>query len=48
MRASILFFYALRGKVRDERLIKNKAVYLAIGMCASGQSDVLVIWLEQT
>ena len=45
---AIVFFDALRVKVRDEGLVKNKAVYLAIGMRASGHKEVLGLWIEQT
>jgi len=47
VRYAIVFFDALRVKVRDEGLVKNKAVYLAIGVRASGHKEVLGIWLEQ-
>jgi putative transposase len=45
---AIVFFDALRVKVRDEGLVKNKAVYLAIGMRPSGHKEVLGLWIEQT
>jgi putative transposase len=45
---ALVFFDALRVKVRDEGLVKNKAVYLAIGMRPSGHKEVLGIWIEQT
>ncbi len=45
---AIVFFDALRVKIRDEGLVKNKAVYLAIGMRPSGHKVVLGIWIEQT
>jgi len=45
---AIVFFDALRVKIRDEGLVKNKAVYLAIGLCASGRKQVLGLWIEQT
>ena len=35
-------------KSRDEGTVKNKAVYLAIGIRCSGHKDILVLWLEQT
>jgi transposase-like protein len=47
-RYAIVFFDALRVKIRDEGLVKNKAVYLAIGMCASGYKHVLGLWIEQS
>jgi putative transposase len=45
---AIVFFDALRVKIRDEGLVKNKAVYLAIGMLPSGQKQVLGMWIEQS
>ncbi len=45
---AIVFFDALRVKVRDEGLVKNKAVYLAIGVRASGHKEVLGLWIEQS
>ncbi len=44
---AIVFFDALRVKIRDEGLVKNKAVYLAIGVRCSGHKEVLGIWIEQ-
>jgi putative transposase len=45
---AIVFFDALRVKIRDEGLVRNKAVYLAIGMDGSGYKHVLGLWIEQT
>lgn len=45
---AIVFFDALRVKIRDEGMVRNKAVYLAIGMDASGGKQVLGMWIEQT
>lgn len=45
---AIVFFDALRVKIRDEGVVKNKAVYLAIGMDASGYKQVLGLWIEQS
>jgi len=45
---AIVFFDALRVKIRDERLVRNKAGHLAIGMRLSGHRQVLGIWSEQT
>jgi putative transposase len=45
---AIVFFDALRVKMRDEGTVRNKAVYLAIGVTAEGRKDVLGIWIEQT
>jgi putative transposase len=43
----IVFFDALRVKIRDEGTVKNKAVYLALGVAADGTRDVLGLWIEQ-
>ena len=45
---AIVFFDALRVKMRDEGTVRNKAVYLAIGVGADGRKEVLGIWIEQT
>lgn len=45
---AIVFFDALRVKIRDEGLVRNKAVYLAIGVRPSGHKEVLGLWIEQT
>ena len=44
----LVFFDALRVKMRDEGTVRNKAVYLAIGVTPDGRKDVLGIWIEQT
>jgi len=44
----IVFFDALRVKIRDEGMVKNKAVYVALGITAAGEKDVLGLWIEQT
>lgn len=43
-----MFFDALRVKIRDEGLVRNKAVYLAIGVDASGYKHILGMGVEQT
>ena len=45
---AIVYFDALRVKVRDEGMVRNKAVYLAIGITCSGDKEVLGLWIEQT
>jgi putative transposase len=45
---AVVFFDALRVKVRDEGTVRNKAVYLAIGLRCSGHKEVLGLWIEQT
>jgi putative transposase len=44
----VVFFDALRVKIRDEGSVKNKAVYLALGIQRDGTKDVLGIWIQQT
>src|SRR5205814_10182768 len=43
-----VFFADLRVKIRDEGLVKNKAVYVALALNPDGEKDVLVLWIEQT
>jgi putative transposase len=44
----VVYFDALRLKIRDEGTVKNKAVYLALGIRADGRKEVLGLWIEQT
>jgi putative transposase len=44
----LVFFDALRVKVRDEGLVRNKAVHIALGVRADGTKEVLGLWLEQS
>jgi putative transposase len=44
----IVFFDALRVKVRDEGMVRNKAVYVALALDTAGQKHVLGLWIEQT
>ena len=37
----LVFFDALRVKIRDEGLVRNKAVYIALGVQADGTKDIL-------
>jgi putative transposase len=43
----LVFFDALRVKVRDEGLVRNKAVHVALGVRADGTKEILGLWLEQ-
>jgi transposase-like protein len=38
---------ALRVKIRDEGVVRNKAVYVALGIRSSGLKEVLGLWIEQ-
>jgi transposase-like protein len=44
----VVFFDALRVKIREDGVVRNKAVYLALGVRADGTRDVLGLWIENT
>src|SRR5947199_6144552 len=44
----VVFFDALRVKIRDDGLVKNKAVYVALALNPDGEKDVLGLWIEQS
>ena len=44
----LVFFDALRVKIRDEGMVRNKAVYIALGVQADGSKDILGLWIENT
>jgi putative transposase len=44
----LVFFDALRIKVRDEGTVRNKAVHIALGVRADGAKEILGLWLEQS
>ena len=44
----VVLFDCLRVKIRDEGVVKNKAVYVALGVDGAGMKDVLGLWIEQT
>jgi transposase-like protein len=44
----LVFFDALRVKIRDEGTVRNKAVYLALGVRPDGTKEILGLWIEQT
>ena len=45
---AVVFFDALRVKMRDEGTVRNKAVYLAVGVSPDGRKAVLGLWIAQT
>ena len=45
---SLVFFDAMRVKIRDEGLVRNKAVYIALGVTPDGTKDILGLWIETT
>ena len=44
----MIFFDAIRIKVRDEGTVRNKAVYVALGVRADGTKEILGLWIEQS
>src|SRR5215469_2687939 len=45
---AMVFFDAMRVKIRNEGMVNNRAVYLALGLRCSGHKEILGIWIEQT
>ena len=45
---AIVYFDAVRAKVRDQGPVRNKAVYLGIGVTCTGRKEVLGLRIEQT
>jgi len=45
---AVVFFDALRVKIRDEGVVRSKAIYLALGVGTDGRRDILGVWIEQT
>lgn len=43
----LVFFDAMRVKIRDEGMVRNKAIHIALGVRADGAKEVLGLWLEQ-
>ena len=44
----VVFFDALRVKIREDAVVRSKAVYLALGVLPDGSRDILGIWIENT
>src|SRR5512145_630069 len=44
----VVFFDALRVKIREDAVVRNKAIYLALGVLPDGTRDILGIWIENT
>jgi putative transposase len=44
----VVFFDALRVKIREDNVVRNKAVYLALGVLPDGSRDILGLWIENT
>ena len=43
-----VFFDALRVKIREDGLVRSKAVYLALAVLPDGTRDILGLWIEAT
>ena len=44
----VVFFDALRVKIRQDAVVRNKAIYLALGVLPDGSRDILGLWIEGT
>jgi putative transposase len=44
----VIFFDALRVRIRDEGAVRNKGVYIALALDLEGEKEVLGLWIEQT
>ena len=44
----VVFFDALWVKIREDGVVRNKAVYLALAVLPDGTRDILGLWIEQT
>ena len=44
----VIFFDALRVKIREDNVVRNKAVYLALGVRPDGTREILGLWIENT
>src|SRR5439155_9091428 len=45
---AVVFFDALRVKIRDEGVVRSKAIYLELGVSTDGSRQVQGWWLEET
>jgi putative transposase len=45
---AVVFFDALRVKIREDAVVRNKAIYLALGVLPDGTRDILGLWIEST
>jgi putative transposase len=45
---AVVFFDALRVKIREDNIVRNKAVYLALGVRRDGTREILGLWIEST
>ena len=45
---TVVFFDALRVKIREDAVVRNKAIYLALGVRRDGTREILGLWIETT
>lgn len=43
----LVFFDAIRVKIRNESIVRNKAIHIALGVRADGAKVALGLWIEQ-
>lgn len=44
----VVYLDALQVSIRDQQVVRKKAVYVAIGVALDGERDVLGLWVEKT
>ena len=44
----VVFFDALRVKIREDAVVRNKAIHLALGVRRDGTREILGLWIETT
>lgn len=43
----LIFLDAIRIKICDEKMVRNKAIHIALGVRADGAKEVISLWLER-
>jgi putative transposase len=44
----VVYLDALRVSIRDQQVVRKKAVYVAVGVTLEGERDCLGLWIEKT
>jgi putative transposase len=44
----VVYLDAMRVAIRDQQVVRKKAVYVAVGVTLEGERDVLGLWIEKT
>jgi putative transposase len=44
----VVFFDALRVKIREDAVVRNKGIYLALRVLPDGTRDILGLWIANT